>query len=114
MTANVPKRRRMNIVRRTARRHPGERMLLSFIVIILVGTFLLLLPVSSTDGHAGFLRSLFSAASATCVTGLVVVDTGTYWTLFGQIVILLLIQIGGLSYMVMTTMVISAFRRRQD
>jgi len=46
------------------------------------------------------------------VTGLVVVDTGTYWTLFGQIVILLLIQIGGLSYMVMTTMVISAFRRR--
>ncbi|MCE5192645.1 MAG: potassium transporter TrkG [Candidatus Cryosericum sp.] len=87
-------------------------MLLSFIVIILVGTFLLLLPASSVDGQAGFLRSLFSAASATCVTGLVVVDTGTYWTLFGQIVILLLIQIGGLSYMVMTTMVISSFRRR--
>ena len=64
---------------------------LGFAIVILVGTFLLLLPVSSD--HTDFLDALFTATSATCVTGLVVYDTATHWTLFGQIVILLLIKL---------------------
>lgn len=70
-----------------------------FLVIILCGTGLLMLPVSSRGpGGTDFLSSLFTAASATCVTGLVVVDTYQHWTLFGQIVILLMIQAGGLGF----------------
>ena len=74
------------------RRTNVEIIALGFAIVILVGTFLLLLPVSSD--HTDFLDALFTATSATCVTGLVVYDTATHWTLFGQIVILLLIQIG--------------------
>lgn len=91
--------------------NPGQRIVLSFVVVILVGTLFLLLPQSTNGAHPGFLRALFTATSATCVTGLALVDTGTYWTLFGQIVILLLIQVGGLGYMVLTTLFITAFRR---
>ena len=71
------------------RRTNVEIIALGFAIVILVGTFLLLLPVSSD--HTDFLDALFTATSATCVTGLVVYDTATHWTLFGQIVILLLI-----------------------
>ena len=78
------------------RRTNVEIIALGFAIVILVGTFLLLLPVSSN--HTDFLDALFTATSATCVTGLVVYDTATHWTLFGQIVILLLIQIGGLGF----------------
>ena len=76
------------------RRTNVEIIALGFAIVILVGTFLL--PVSSD--HTDFLDALFTATSATCVTGLVVYDTATHWTLFGQIVILLLIQIGGLGF----------------
>ena len=70
---------------------------LSFLAIILTGSLLLMLPVSSANGHwTPFINTLFTATSATCVTGLVVYDTGTYWSVFGQIVILIMIQIGGL------------------
>ncbi len=73
---------------------------LSFGGIIAVGTLLLLLPIASVDGTScGLMTALFTATSATCVTGLVVVDTLTSWTLFGQIVILLMIQLGGLGFM---------------
>lgn len=78
------------------RRTNVEIIALGFAIVILVGTFLLLLPVSSD--RTDFLDALFTATSATCVTGLVVYDTATHWTLFGQIVILLLIQIGGLGF----------------
>lgn len=68
-----------------------------FIAMILLGTLLLMLPVSSrTEGGARFADCLFTATSAVCVTGLVVQDTATYWTPFGQAVILLMIQIGGM------------------
>lgn len=71
----------------------------SFLFVIAVGTILLLLPCSSKTGQeTSFLTALFTATSATCVTGLVAADTYTHWTLFGQIVILLLIQIGGLGF----------------
>jgi len=70
-----------------------------FLIIILCGTGLLMLPVSTRGaGGTDFLSCLFTAASATCVTGLVVVDTYQNWSLFGQLVILLMIQIGGLGF----------------
>ena len=69
----------------------------SFFCLILVGTLLLMLPVSSRQRCVtGFDDAMFTAVSATCVTGLVVKDTATYWSLFGQAVILMLIQIGGI------------------
>ncbi|MBE6790446.1 MAG: potassium transporter KtrB [Ruminococcaceae bacterium] len=72
-------------------------ILLSFLIAILIGTLLLSLPVSSADGKATpFLDSLFTATTSVCVTGLVVTPTVSSWSLFGQIVILILIQIGGL------------------
>lgn len=72
-----------------------------FLIIILCGTCLLMLPISSRmPGGTDFLSALFTAASATCVTGLVVVDTYQHWTLFGQTVILLMIQVGGLGFVI--------------
>lgn len=73
---------------------------ISFAAVILTGTLLLMLPIASVSGTScGFLPALFTATSATCVTGLIVVDTLTAWTLFGQVVIILLIQLGGLGFM---------------
>ena len=72
-------------------------VLLSFLALILLGSVLLSLPVSSADGKAvPYIDALFTATTATCVTGLVTVPTVSTWSVFGQIVILLLIQIGGL------------------
>lgn len=72
-------------------------ILLSFLVTILVGSILLALPISSADGKAAsFLDALFTATTSTCVTGLVVTPTFSSWSVFGQVVILVLIQIGGL------------------
>ena len=76
-----------------------QTIALGFLLIIAAGTALLMLPIASKDGgSAGFLNAFFTATSSTCVTGLVVVDTYTSWSLFGQAVILLLIQIGGLGF----------------
>lgn len=73
---------------------------LGFFMIIITGTFLLMLPIASKSGNwTGFLDALFTAVSATCVTGLVMVDTYTHWNTFGQIVIIVMIQIGGLGFM---------------
>ncbi|MBR3686506.1 MAG: potassium transporter KtrB [Clostridia bacterium] len=72
-------------------------ILLSFLVTILLGSLLLALPISSADGKAvPYLDALFTATTASCVTGLVTLPTATTWSVFGQVVILLLIQIGGL------------------
>lgn len=68
-----------------------------FVMVILIGCFLLMLPISTAgSGGASFLDALFTSASAVCVTGLVLHDTATYWSTFGQVVIMLLIQIGGM------------------
>ena len=73
---------------------------LAFAAIILTGALLLTLPVASRNGEScGFLTALFTATSATCVTGLILVDTFVQWSGFGQVVILSLIQIGGLGFM---------------
>ncbi|MGB7604637.1 MAG: TrkH family potassium uptake protein [Lutisporaceae bacterium] len=80
-------------------------MVMSFAIIILVGATLLNMPIASNNGQqVGFVNALFTATSATCVTGLVVVDTGTYWTTFGKVVIIALIQIGGLGIMTFSTL----------
>ena len=86
------------------RQNPKQRHITSFQIIILgflsmiiLGSILLMLPVSTKDGRgAAFSDALFTATSATCVTGLVLHDTATYWSMFGQSVILILIQIGGM------------------
>ncbi|MEG1292421.1 MAG: potassium transporter TrkG, partial [Lachnospiraceae bacterium] len=76
-----------------------QTIALGFFLIICVGTLLLMLPIASRSGEsAGFLNACFTATSTSCVTGLVVVDTYTNWTLFGQVVILMLIQMGGLGF----------------
>ena len=79
--------------------HPATLVPASFLLAISVGTVLLILPISTTTESISWVNALFTATSAVCVTGLVVVDTGSYFTLFGQWVILLLIQIGGLGVM---------------
>ncbi len=77
---------------------------MGYISIIIIGTILLMLPVASKSGESvGFVTSLFTAVSTSCVTGLIVTDTATTWTLFGQIVIITLIQIGGLGFMTIAT-----------
>ncbi|MGB9552883.1 MAG: Trk family potassium uptake protein, partial [bacterium] len=87
-----------------ARIKPIQFVVFSYFLVIAVGAFLLWLPISSGTGNfTPFIDALFTATSATCVTGLVVRDTGTYWSIFGQLVILILIQIGGLGYMTVAT-----------
>lgn len=83
--------------------YPARIILLSFLVIIMLGTVLLMFPGITSDEPLTFVDALFTATSATCVTGLVVVDTGTKFTVFGQMVILFLIQIGGLGIMTFST-----------
>ncbi len=88
-----------------SRLSPAQILALTFLGLILTGTALLMLPWASTEAPVGFVDALFTATSAVCVTGLTVVDTGTRYTFFGQFVILLLIQFGGLGLMTMATMV---------
>ncbi len=100
-------------VRYRARLSQTQYIAVGFFVLIMIGTFLLMLPISSRDGRGtGFLDSLFTAASASCVTGLVVTDTWSHWTLFGQLVILALIQIGGLGFVTVGVFVSIVLRRR--
>jgi trk system potassium uptake protein len=92
---------------------PTSVIVLSFFFLIAAGTLLLCLPAASRDGTgAGFVEALFTATSATCVTGLVVVDTYLHWSLFGQIVILSLIQAGGLGIITLTTFFSALLGRR--
>lgn len=83
-----------------------------FALIILMGALLLTLPVSNRSGQGNFLNSLFTATSATCVTGLVVADTWTQWSLMGQIVIITLIQIGGLGFITIGVFLSILLRRK--
>ena len=85
---------------------------LGFLIIILVGALLLCLPVSADNGQpTDFLNALFTATSATCVTGLITVGTATHWSDFGQMVILMLIQVGGLGFMTMASLASFLMRR---
>jgi trk system potassium uptake protein TrkH len=93
--------------------HPGQIVVISFVAIILLGAGLLCLPAASATGVSiGFTDAFFTATSATCVTGLSVIDTGERFTLFGQLVILTCIQIGGLGLMTITTILLVATGRK--
>ena len=109
-------RNRVLIWLRKRRRKPLSPMqiiALSFVLIIALGTFLLTRPIASRDGQScPLLPALFTATSATCVTGLTPFDTWTQWSGFGQGVLLCLIEIGGLGFMSMATLFIFLLRRR--
>ncbi|WP_336774029.1 TrkH family potassium uptake protein [Paenibacillus sp. MMO-58] len=92
---------------------PPRILVFGFAMIIVIGAVLLSMPFASSDGsRLPFIDALFTATSATCVTGLVVVDTGTYFSTFGKIIILSLIQIGGLGFMTMATLIALVLRKR--
>ncbi|GAA4065227.1 TrkH family potassium uptake protein [Actinomadura miaoliensis] len=94
-------------------RHPAQAVVTGFGLAMTIGTLLLSLPVATEEGRrAQFLDALFTATSAVCVTGLVTVDTGTHWSLFGELVILGLIQAGGLGIMTLATVFALLMSRR--
>lgn len=92
----------------------GSQMVaFTFAILIFCGSLLLMLPISSADGSSlRFIDALFTATSTSCVTGLVVVDTGSYFSWFGKLVIIILIQIGGLGIMTLTTLLSVAIGKR--
>ncbi|QMS84682.1 TrkH family potassium uptake protein [Candidatus Xianfuyuplasma coldseepsis] len=105
----------MNAVRKFRQIHltTAEILVLGFALVILIGALLLNLPFASKSGDSvGFVNALFTAASSVAVTGLVVVDTLTHWTTFGHVVILILIQIGGLGIITMGTLFALIIGRR--
>jgi len=92
---------------------PAVSLLLLFAILITVGTLLLMLPIASASGEATrFIDALFTATSASCVTGLVVLDTANHWSPFGQVVIMVLIQLGGFGIMAGSTLLLFLFLRR--
>lgn len=85
---------------------------IGYLVAIMVGTILLMLPIATKSGESTrFIDAIFTATSATCVTGLIPFDTFTHWSVFGQVVILLLIQIGGLGFMTIVTLIFMMFKK---
>jgi trk system potassium uptake protein TrkH len=92
---------------------PYQTLVLGFAMLILGGALLLMLPAATVSGKSTpFIDALFTATSAVCVTGLVVVDTGTHWSIFGQTVIIFLIQFGGLGIMAMATLFAIVVRKK--
>lgn len=92
---------------------PYQILVMGFAGLILCGSLLLMTPTASVNGQGlSFIDALFTSTSAVCVTGLIVVDTGTYFSLFGQLVIIFLIQAGGLGIMTMATLMALVMRRK--
>lgn len=93
--------------------NPAAQIVLGFLGLILIGTFLLCLPISAKDGNwFSFVDSFLTSTSSVCVTGLVVVDTAVHFSIFGQVVILLLIQCGGLGFIALTSLVFLILGKR--
>ncbi len=102
-----------SLLRKKLRITPTQLIVFGFVTLILLGTLILNLPMASRDGKSvGFIDALFTSTSSVCVTGLIVVDTGTHWTVLGQVIIALLIQIGGLGIMTMSTLFALLMGRR--
>jgi len=93
-------------------RSPARLAVMGFACLIAAGTAILMLPSATNGTELGFINALFTATSAACVTGLVVVDTGTKLSLFGQCTVLVLIQVGGLGIMTLSTLLILMVGRR--
>ncbi|MEB3173771.1 MAG: potassium transporter TrkG, partial [Cyanobacteriota bacterium] len=88
---------------------------LGFLLVIALGTGLLMMPFATTEGTWGsFLVALFTSTSAVCVTGLSVVDPNTYFSFWGELILLLLVQVGGLGYMTVTTFLMLLLGRKFD
>ena len=105
--------RREKLAGRLSRMTAFQRIIFGFAGVILLGGILLSLPFSAADGTGtSFSKALFTAVSAVCVTGLVVVDTATHWSIFGQAVILLLIQVGGLGVLTVAASITRLTGRR--
>lgn len=103
----------MRTIRKSFHASPSQTIMAGFAIMILLGAFLLNLPLASRDGQSvGFVNALFTATSANCVTGLVVAPTAAQWSLFGHSVILILIQLGGLGFMTVITLAMLLVRRK--
>ncbi|MFD2025277.1 TrkH family potassium uptake protein [Promicromonospora aerolata] len=98
----------------TLQRRPGQLVIAGFLGAVAVGTALLLLPIAASGESASFMQALFTATSAVCVTGLIVTDTPVFWSGFGEAVILVLIQIGGLGVMTVASLLGVPVSRRLD
>ncbi|MGL4791312.1 MAG: TrkH family potassium uptake protein [Anaerotignaceae bacterium] len=93
--------------------NPTKMIAIGYCTIILIGAILLMLPISSKSGEfTPFIDAVFTATSATCVTGLVVYDTYTYWSLFGQLILLFLLQIGGIGFMTIAISAITLTKKK--
>lgn len=93
--------------------HPARAMMAGFASAILVGAGLLMAPIASEDGAStDFVRALFTATSAVCITGLTVVDTSTHWSAFGEVAIMVMIQLGGLGIMAFASLMVLLLSRR--
>jgi trk system potassium uptake protein TrkH len=104
--------RKLSAFVRSLTAHPARTVILSFVLVIVTGTILLMLPFTTPDGAGlSFVDSLFTATSAVCVTGLIVVDTATAFSIWGKIIILLLIQVGGLGIMILSFFMAFILRR---
>ena len=109
----VIKKNRPPVASRWLNARPGRVIASSFLLVIITGTILLMMPFAAQNRQSvGLLQALFTATSATCVTGLVTVDTATHWSIFGKIVIISLIQIGGLGLVTITSFFYSFVRRK--
>ena len=94
------------------KKHPPMILALSFMGLIIMGSLLLLMPVSQSENNVAYIDCLFTSTSAVCVTGLVTVPTFSAWTAFGKFVIIVLIQMGGLGFMTFTTLLALTLRKR--
>ena len=103
------------IKNKVIKNNPARLILLMYLIVIAIGTFLLTLPISSNSGQwTNLLDSSFTVVSATCVTGLVTVVTATHWSVFGKVVILFFIQLGGLGVMTAASIVSLLFNRKMS
>ncbi|WP_373702686.1 TrkH family potassium uptake protein [Weissella soli] len=93
---------------------PPQILTIGFLVIIMLGAFLLTLPISHNLGHISFIDALFTAVSATTITGLTILDTATTWTVFGQVVLAVMIEIGALGFMTFAVILFAITGRRLD
>lgn len=101
------------IGKKNVRLNPVQILALGFIMLIIIGTILLSLPIASASGEStSVLDSLFTATSAVCVTGLITLDTATYWNYFGKTVIIILIQVGGLGFMTFASLLFIIMKKK--
>ena len=101
-------------MKRKLKLSPAQIIVLGFLAIIFLGALLLCLPIASNNGPTHFADALFTATSATCVTGLVSLSTAAHWTLFGKIIIIFLIQIGGLGFMTFISLAAVLAKKRMS